>query len=745
MTDHSRPDDETLSPDRPAGATAEDKPTEFSVPPTEALPAEVSEAEVGASGDPRRVGRYHIVEKLGEGGMGTVYAAEQREPVRRDVAVKVIKLGMDTREVVKRFEAERQALAVMDHPNIAKVLDAGATLAGRPFFVMELVRGTPIDRYCDAHALTTRQRLELFVQVCQAVQHAHQKGVIHRDLKPSNILVSSLGGQALPKVIDFGVAKATGQGMTRGTMFTETGQLVGTPEYMSPEQADMTDLDVDTRTDVYALGVILYELLAGELPFDGKALRRAPFSEMQRIIREQDAPRPSRRLNSLAGDRQSTIAERRRTDPGTLARQLRGDLDWITVKALEKDRSRRYETANAFALDVRRHLNDEPVLARPPSRAYRMSKFVRRNRVGVAAAAALSIALIAGVVGTTVGLVRAQHEAAKARATVEFIREMFASVDPEEGQGRQVTVREVLDEASAEVGASYSDQPEVEALLRSTIGGMYQKLGFYEEAEPHLARALELQQRLAGDDDLETMMTMGQLGQVYFRQERLAEAEATLERLVDVSRRTLGPRRNETLTAMHNLTAVYLGQRRYDEAEPLLRELLEARREVLGEDHRQTTATMNNLASLYMETARYAEAEPLFRSALEIRRRTLGEDHPRTSISRFNLGDLYGKTDRPEQAEPLMREALQGFRTALGDAHPYTLEALAGLAEVERRLRKPEEAEKLGLECYRLNLHRLGPEGEGTRQAARFLADLYESTGREDEAGKWQERSAGGP
>jgi len=726
LTDHRRADD--------------DKPTEMSVP-TAGTPEPISEQETTAGGDPKRVGRYFILDKLGEGGMGTVYAAEQREPVRREVALKLIKLGMDTREVVRRFEAERQALAVMDHPNIAKVLDAGATLAGRPFFVMELVHGTPIDRYCDQQEMTTRQRLELFVTVCQAVQHAHQKGVIHRDLKPTNILVSTVGGQPLPKVIDFGVAKATGQGMTRATMFTETGQLVGTPEYMSPEQAEMSGLDVDTRTDVYALGVILYELLTGDLPFDSEKLRRSPFVEMQRIIRELDPPTPSTRLTSLGGARLGTIAERRRTEPGTLSRQLRGDLDWIVMKALEKDRSRRYETANALALDVRRHLDDEPVLARPPSRAYRMRKFVRRNRLAVAAAAALSLALVAGVVGTTIGLLRAQREAAKAHAAVKFIRETFASVDPEEGQGRQVTVREVLDQAAADVGEAYAEQPEIEALIRSTIGGMYQKLGFYAEAEPQLERALALQERLAGDRDLDTMKTLSQLGQVYLRQRRHAEAERIFERLLAASRRTHGKRHDETLTAMHNLAAVYLRQQRYAEAEPLLEELLAARRELLGEEDRRTTATMNNLAHLYKDTARYAEAETLFRRALDVRRRTLGDAHPRTLISAFNLGELYRETDRVEEAEPLIREALAGFREKFGDGHPYTLEALNGLAALEKRRGRLDEAEGLASESYRLHVARLGADDPATREVALALADICAAAGRPADADAWRRRA----
>ena len=336
---------------------------------------------------PKQFGNYKILEVLGEGGMGIVYLAEQTKPIRRRVALKLVKLGMDTNQVIARFETERQALALLDHPNVAKVFDAGATEQGRPFFVMEHVAGVPITEYCDIHRLSTPERLELFMQVCNAVQHAHQKGIIHRDLKPSNVLVAVHGEESIPKVIDFGVAKATEQHLTERTVFTEQGQLIGTPEYMSPEQAEMTALDIDTRTDIYSLGVMLYQLIAGVLPFEPEELRRAGFAEIQRVIREQEPPKPSTRLSSL-GDESGTVARKRRTDRASLAKQLRGDLDWITMTAMEKDRTRRYASATDFAADLRRHLNHEPVVASPPSTTYRMKKFVRRNR-GLVGAASL--------------------------------------------------------------------------------------------------------------------------------------------------------------------------------------------------------------------------------------------------------------------------------------------------------------------------------------------------------------------
>jgi len=371
------------------------------------------------------IGRYKLLEQIGEGGFGVVYVAEQQEPVRRQAALKIIKLGMDTRQVVARFEAERQALALMDHPNIAKVFDAGATDSGRPFFVMELVKGIPITRYCDQEQLSTRDRLRLFIAVCQAIQHAHQKGIIHRDIKPSNILVTVQEGRPVPKVIDFGIAKATQQRLTEKTLHTQLEQFMGTPAYMSPEQAEMSGLDIDTRSDICSLGVLLYELLVGKTPFDAKELLAAGLDEIRRTIREKEPARPSTRLSLMGKEELSAVAASRQSaadsggqDGGALPRRryeelkaltglLRGDLDWIVMKCLEKDRTRRYETANGLARDIERHLNNEPVVARPPSTAYRFQKLVRRNKLAFAAAGSVGIVLLLGIVVSTWQAVRA--------------------------------------------------------------------------------------------------------------------------------------------------------------------------------------------------------------------------------------------------------------------------------------------------------------------------------------------------
>jgi len=405
------------------------------------------------------IGRYRLLERIGEGGFGVVYLAQQIEPMQRKVALKIIKAGMDTREIIARFEAERQALALMDHPNIAKVLDGGATATGRPYFVMELVQGVPITKYCDQDHLSTDQRLKLFEQVCQAVQHAHQKGVIHRDLKPSNILVQpgEPGQQPMPKVIDFGVAKALGQRLTSKTLFTGYAQMVGTPAYMSPEQAQLSGLDADTRSDIYSLGALLYELLTGHTPFDRKRLWEAGVDEVRRIIREEEPARPSTRLTTLAAEEQNALAKRRQAEPPELIRLVRGDLDWIVMKCLEKDRSRRYETASGLAQDIRRHLVNEPVLARPPSKWYRLEKLMRRNKLVFGAAAAVGVALAAGLAVSTVEAVRAR------RAELEQARLR--------GQAEQARSNEAAQRYQAQAALYQARLSEIRALRQARLPG----------------------------------------------------------------------------------------------------------------------------------------------------------------------------------------------------------------------------------------------------------------------------------
>ena len=579
-------------------------------PRTEKMNTEKIDPESTSPGDgsqDRLLGNYRLLQRLGEGGMGEVWQAEQLQPVQRQVALKLIKRGMDSEQVLARFETERQALALMDHPAIAKVFDAGTTERGRPFFVMELVQGVPITTYCDRHRKSVRERLELFVEVCEGIRHAHQKAVIHRDIKPSNILITDSEGRAAPKIIDFGVAKATAKRLTERTLFTELGELVGTPEYMSPEQAELTGENVDIRTDVYSLGMVLYELLAGALPLDSKELRKSGLIELQRIIREEDPPRPSTRVSHM-GDRSAATAGSRRTTVPDLVRSLKGDLDWIVILCLEKDRSRRYDSPHEIAADIRRHLADEPVLASPPSLSYRTTKFVRRHLVAVVSAAVLVVGLIVGTVGATVGLMRARKaeenarlEARSSETVTTVLTGMLAGLDPEAagellardvrerveahwreqgkteeeiaallagldramegvnvtGTGLRFLDEMILSRSRGPIEENLSEHPQIAARLEHTVGRTYGILGLTEKSEPHLLRALELRERALGSDHPDTLGTMNSLAVLYWVQGRYDEAEPLFVATIEASQRVLGHDHPSTLASMHNLATLY--------------------------------------------------------------------------------------------------------------------------------------------------------------------------------------------
>ncbi|MGA8910753.1 MAG: protein kinase, partial [Acidobacteriaceae bacterium] len=496
--------------------------------------------------------------------MGEVWLAEQKEPVRRRVAVKLIKAGMSTREVMARFESERQALALMDHPAIARVLDAGSTPQGMPYFVMEYVAGVPITAYCDNHRLTTRERLDLFVHVCEGVQHAHQKAILHRDLKPSNILVTEVDGRPVPKIIDFGVAKALAQKLTSDSLYTRIGTLIGTPEYMSPEQALSSNEDIDTRSDIYSLGIILYELLSGGPPLE---LRKAAWDEFLRKLREDDAPKPSTRIKSQDPKTSSEVAHRRHTESPTLVRQIRGELDAIALKALEKDRARRYASATDFAADIGRYLRNDPVLAVPPSLAYRTRKFARRYRAGLIIASAFALVLTVATVVSIWQSIRARHEAAMAEAVNSFLQnDLLAQASAEHQSGPDakpdpnITVRTVLDRAAQRIDGKFANQPEVEVALRTTMGSAYNGLGVYPEARKQLERAVETGRRTLGADDPRTLAAQSRLGWTAYRQGKYAEAEALESQALAAQKRVLGPEHPDTLRSMSYLSGAYIGE-----------------------------------------------------------------------------------------------------------------------------------------------------------------------------------------
>jgi eukaryotic-like serine/threonine-protein kinase len=663
------------------------------------------------------LGHYLLLEKIGEGGMGEVWLAEQREPVRRRVALKLIRTGMNTREVMVRFESERQALALMDHPAIAKVFEAGSTPAGLPYFAMEYVAGTPITTYCDRHKLTMRQRMELFIQVCEGVQHAHQKAIIHRDLKPSNILVGEVDGKPMPKIIDFGLAKATSQRLTDASVYTRVGAVLGTIDYMSPEQAGSGDEDVDTRTDVYSLGVVLYQLLAGALPLD---LKKLAYQEVLRRIREQDVPRPSSRILTQGGD--STItAQNRGTDPPSLTRQLRGDPDAVALKALEKDRKRRYGSPSELSADLQRYLRNEPIAAHAPSTAYRARKYIRRHRLGVATAAAAVLLLAGFSVRERVQLQHitqerehASRERDRADRITQFMINMFKVSDPSEARGNTVTAREILDKSSTDIKTSLTKDPELQAQMLHVMGNVYSNLGLYPSAQSLQQQSMEIRQRVLGPEHPDTLKSMNNLAATLSDEGHPAEAEKLDREALDIQRRVLGPEHPDTLTSMNNLAAILSDEGHPAEAEKLYRETLDISRHVLGAESPATLASVNGLANALAREGYYGEAEKLYREMLDIERRILGPDHPATLTSLSNLAFILALDGHYVEAETLHRETLDIQRRVLGPEHRNTLTSMSNLANDLRGEGNFIEAEKWDRETLDIRRRVLGPEHPDT-------------------------------
>jgi non-specific serine/threonine protein kinase/serine/threonine-protein kinase len=713
--------------------------------------------------------RFQLVRKLGEGGMGQVWLAEQTSPVRRQVALKLIKAGMYDESVVQRFQSERQSLAIMDHPAIAKVFDAGATPQGQPYFVMEYVPGQPITDYCDRKKLNIRDRLELFIQACDGVQHAHQKAIIHRDLKPANMLVIEVDGKPVPRIIDFGLAKAATPQVAGESLFTQLGHFVGTPGYMSPEQADANVQDVDTRTDVYSLGVVLYMLLAGLQPFEIRQGQKLPPDQLLRKLREEDPPRPSTKV-SIGRATATATAEARGTEPEQLVKLLRGDLDWITMKALERDRARRYGTPSELATDLRRHLNHEPVVARPASAGYRLRKYTRRHRlaVGVAAGLVLLMAGFSVLQGlelrritsernrTTQERDRAARERDRAARITDFMTGMFKVSDPSEARGNTVTAREILDKASNEMETGLAKDPEVQAQMTQVMATTYMNLGLYPRAHELAHRALDARRSLLGPDDPNTLESMAQLGWILNREGQYAEAEKMERQALVNERRILGPEDPLTIETMGNLAFIvqgtghfdegeklareviavatrqlgpesapalqsmsYLGaalwnQGRYTEAEQEYRKLLDVERRVLGPSHPETLRTMGNLALPIVSQGRFAEAELVMRELLAADQRVLGLEHRNTLINMSNLAGLLSNEGRQADAEKLYREVLGIQSRILGSEHPYTLLSKDALADTLFREGRVHEAEDMQRETLEAMVRVLGPEHPST-------------------------------
>jgi serine/threonine protein kinase/tetratricopeptide (TPR) repeat protein len=707
------------------------------------------------------IGGFTLLKEIGHGGFGIVYLAEQTAPVKRRVALKILKLGMDTKQVVARFEAERQALALMDHPNIARVIDAGATATGRPYFVMELVDGIKITDYCEQNHLTTPQRLDLFIQVCRAIQHAHQKGVIHRDIKPSNVLVATQDRVPVPKVIDFGIAKATQGKLTDQTVLTAFEQFLGTPAYISPEQAQLGGLDVDTRSDIYSLGVLLYELLTGKTPFDTKELLAAGLEAMRRTIQEKEPPTPSTRLKQdFESQRTQNPSDSKIKNQKS---KIANDLDWIVMKCLEKDRARRYETANGLARDIERHLRNEVVVAGPPSRLYRFQKLVRRNKSMVAAIGIVTFVLVLGAAASTWQAIRAtkaeheqarllhqahqaqanearerqkaQTEGAKSQQVAQFLKDMLVGVGPSVALGRDTTMlREILDKTAQRVGKELSNQPEVQIELLNTLANTYYELGLYKEMEAMSREELRLARARIGGEELAVALALKTLANAQLLLSDYAQAETSGRAALQIYRKVVGRESEEAADVMNSLAYVLQRQNKLEDAEAMRREALTLLRKILGNDHEFVAALVGNLSFLLWERGKLAEADALCREALTLMRKHYGDQHPVVATTLNNLGLILEDEGKLAETETVHREVLAMRRKLLGNEHPEVAQSLVNLAGTLLRLDKLQEAEGAAREALALFRKRLGNNHPDVASALGRLAFVLKDQGKLVEA-----------
>jgi len=703
----------------------------FEKPETEEDPVIAASIGTIAEKPGGRIDRYLLQSVLGEGGMGIVYLAQQQEPVQRQVALKVIKPGMDSKRVIARFEAEKQALALMQHPHIAGVYDAGTTLTGRPYFVMEYVKGLTITDYCDHNKLTINERLKLFQQVCQAVQHAHQKGIIHRDIKPSNILVSMQDDKAVPKIIDFGVVKALSQPLTERTLATEDSQLLGTPEYMSPEQADMATEDIDTRSDVYSLGVLLYVLLTGVLPFDSDTLREGGIENIRQIIRETDPKTPSTRLVKL-GDDARKLAENRRTEIYTLAKHLRKELEWIPLKAMRKDRAERYRSASELSDDIENYLKGAPLIAGPPGTGYKLKKFVRRNRVLVGGIATVLVVLIAGVVVSTVFAVRLARSLSENQLIVDFLENDLLAAE-------KVNLDETKfiyapDNASRSLDAGkFKDKPLIEARMNLILGKAYMRLGEYEKAEQQTRNAYEIYRQQLGQKHPDTLGAMRQIAWICHKQGRSREMEQIYTRVLQLGQGVLSVKGQVNIKNM--LGAAYVGLGEYKKAELLYEEILQIAQSDVTIEPLILHWIKHNRAASYLNQGRYDEAEQVFKELIRTddNREDLLDSYPAFKKS---LGMAYRKQGRYEDAERLFEEALKATRLQRGNEHPLTLLFILPLAALHVEQEHYLEADNLLREALPIAREKLGQEKQITLNLMNAYAVLHIKKGNYYEAEK---------
>jgi serine/threonine protein kinase len=678
---------------------------------------------------PETVGPYRLVRELGVGGMGQVWLAEQTLPVRRFVALKLIKGGMYDRSVLQRFLFERQSLASMDHPSIAKVFDAGATETGMPYLAMEYVDGLPITAYCDSRKLDIRSRLKLFLQVCEGVQHAHQKAIIHRDLKPSNILIIEVDGKPAPRLIDFGLAKImAAPSLLQGdeTFATQVGMFLGTPAYMSPEQADPGSRDIDTRTDVYSLGVVLYELLTATLPFTARSMDQ-PLYEFLRQVREAETPRPSQRVNDNQ-ESSAAQAEARGTEIRSLSESLRGDLDWITLKALEKNRDRRYDSPSALAADLENYLENRPVVARPASTGYRLSKYVRRNRVAVAVVSGALTLLAAFAITQAVQLRRITRERDRADRITDFMTDIFKVPDPSESRGNTITAREILDKSSKQIETDLGKDPEVQSRLMQVMALTYSNLGLYSRAHDISERALESRRNLLGPEDPKTLESRNQLGLILYREGRDRDAEKFIRTTIDIETRRLGPEAPLTLASKDDLAILLAQTGNYIEAEKLERELISIRSRKSGPENILTLRSRGVLENALKNEGRFAEAEKESRQTLDIQKRVLGPTSPPTIASMHNLGNLLQEQGRYDEAAVIYHQTIDISQRVLGSEHPETLDSMLALANdlIHDKSQRPE-AERLYRKVLEISTRVEGPDAHNTTRAQEGLANLLSS------------------